>query len=399
MKSEFKQLKRVRALWLAVIAMVIAGCGSSNNAVLTSSSFEDIASNPYEIHVVSDTKAYILRYGSPSIWIVDPSVNAADEENFKIGEIDLSTYDSDKVPNMAAGVIEDGVLYVIMQAMDADFAPGQAYLAAIDIATDTELSIGAGPKRGLALEVVNPVDIDVADNSLLIAGVGRYGSSFSTPPRETEYTGGIEKISLSDYSSELLVDDGDASSSPYGQINGLTVISDTQAYFTGYAAWQDIGLYEFNPTTGAIIGTVFASANITTIATSPESNLWVGYGDFGTPEIQILDPSDNSEIDTIETDNNISQIFFSESLSLGSCDFCAVLVGVAQDYGSSDISIADAEAPYSIDQGYAAQDLSDIVGGVGGEFFYRLGRSNQHNITQYRFDNPAVVQWQFSTNP
>jgi len=390
----------MRALAFAVIAFVITGCGSSNGPAITSSNFEDIASNPYEIHVVSTAKAYILRYGSPSIWIVDPSVNAADEENFKIGEINLSTYDSDRVPNMASGVVVGGVLYVVMQVMDDDFVPGQAYLAAIDTATDTELSIGAGPKQGLALTVVNPVDIDVADDALLVTGVGRYGSSFATPPRETEYTGGIEKISLADYSSELLIDDGDASTHPYGQINGLTVISDTQAYFTGYAAWQDIGLYEFNPTTGTVTNTVLSGENITTIAASPEGYLWLGFGEFGAPEIQILDPADNTEVDIIETDNNISQIFFSGSLSLmGSCDFCAVLVGVAQDYGSSDISIANAESPYDIDQGYAAQDLSDIVGGVGGEFFYRLGRSSQHNITQYRFDNPMVPQWQFSTNP
>ena len=48
-------------------------------------------SNPYDLVFVSSTKAYLLRYGADSAWIVNPSV-APQGENFKIGELDLKAY-------------------------------------------------------------------------------------------------------------------------------------------------------------------------------------------------------------------------------------------------------------------------------------------------------------------
>ncbi|MFT6905415.1 MAG: hypothetical protein ACJAS1_002071, partial [Oleiphilaceae bacterium] len=109
-------------LFSLLLTFIVVGCSNDSNTTPISSIIDD-ASNPYEMHFVSDSKAYILRYGSPSIWIVDPSVSAADEENFKIGEISLSAYDEDRIPEMVAGLISGNKLYVVMQAMDSNYAP------------------------------------------------------------------------------------------------------------------------------------------------------------------------------------------------------------------------------------------------------------------------------------
>jgi hypothetical protein len=375
-------------LFSLLLTFIVVGCSNDSNTTPISSIIDD-ASNPYEMHFVSDSKAYILRYGSPSIWIVDPSVSAADEENFKIGEISLSAYDEDSIPEMVAGLISGNKLYVVMQAMDSNYAPGDAYMAVIDITTDTEIDVDSNPMKGLALNVKNPVDIDIQGDYIYVTGLGRYGSG----AREPEYTGGIEKISTVDYSASLIVDDGDATTHPYGLFNGLVIVSDTQAYFTGYEAWESVSLYEFNLSTGVVLTTPvinYDSVNLSTMEISPEGYLWFGIGDFTNPEIQIMNPSDNSLVDTISLDKNPTQILFNADT--------AAIVGVSSDYSSSDISLADAASPYSIDQNYAAQDLSDIVAAIDNNSFYRLGRTSQHNVSKFDITSPLVLEWQFSTN-
>ncbi|HHJ34581.1 MAG TPA: hypothetical protein ENJ87_02335, partial [Gammaproteobacteria bacterium] len=68
-----------------------------------------ILSNPHDMVFVSETKAYVLRYGTSTAWIVNPS--AQTEAEFKTGELDLSAYaDADGVPEMDSGVVVDGRL-------------------------------------------------------------------------------------------------------------------------------------------------------------------------------------------------------------------------------------------------------------------------------------------------
>jgi hypothetical protein len=280
----------------------------------------ETGSNPHDLVFLSETKAYVIKYGSSSVLVINPSVASDDEENFKLGEIDLSAYDVDGIPNMHRAVLHEGILYVVVQSLDSSYIPREAYLVAIDTLTDTEINIGSSVLNGLALNVRNPVDLDLLGSDLYISAIGRYGSAYSTPPREPEFTGGIEKVSLINYSSQLLVDDGNATTHPYGQINGLTLVSDSLAYFIGYNAWKDSSLYQFNPSTGVVVDEVitgFDSVDIRVLETSPEGELWVGIGDDVTPKIQVLNSTDNSEKTTIYTNKNPSAIAFSEDLTEG----------------------------------------------------------------------------------
>ena len=282
---------------------------------------DETGANPHDLVFVSEEKAYVIRYGLPSILIINPSVGADDEESFQIGTIDLSTYDLDGVPEMTRAVIHDDILYIVTQGLDAanGYTPGQAYLIAIDTNTDEEIQIGDGELEGLALEVKNPIDLDLFGDDLYVSAIGRYGASWTTPPRPPEYTGGIEKISLNNYSSELLVDDGDADVHPYGQFNGLAIVSDQLAYFRGYNAWQDSSLYQFNLSTGEVIETPLegiANVDIRAVELSPQDELWVGIGHDDTPEIKVLSTADNTEITTISTVKTPSVIQFSSNLAV-----------------------------------------------------------------------------------
>ena len=71
---------------------------------------------------------------------------------------------------------------------------------------------------------------------------------------------------------------------------------------------------------------------------------------------------------------------------------------MASDFGSRAIYLADASSPYSVDQGNAEQDLSDIVAAIDENSFYRLGRSSQHSVSKFDITSPSVLEWQFSTN-
>ncbi|MDG9669096.1 hypothetical protein ONV78_15230 [Hahella sp. CR1] len=271
-------------------------------------------SNPYEMVFVSDSKAYVLRYGSSSIWVVDPSVALNDEAHFKTAEIDLSSYDDDGKPEMAAAAIFNGKLYVIMQNMDASFAPGTAYLAVIDVATNQEVNISGGDQKGLALNIKNPHTIIIQGGKLYIAGLGRYDSTYSDPPRPAEYTGGIEVVDPDTYNHYILVDDGDNITHPYGLITGMAIVSDTVGYFRGYEGAEKATLYRFNPTSGTVVASVIpgtTSVDIRAIAASPYGELWFGIGG-ANPDLVIANTSTETVIKTIGVNKNPDRIVFAD---------------------------------------------------------------------------------------
>ena len=156
--------------------------------------------NPYGISFVSETKAYVLRYGAGEIWEVDTTVAAGNSAGFKTAEIDLSAYDEDGVPEMAAALLSNNVLYVVTQGQD-NFVPGQGYLIAIDTNTNTEIDISPSDptSNGLALSIVNPIDIDQFGDTIFVTGVGRYFP--------VELTGGIQSFDINTYQTSVVLQD------------------------------------------------------------------------------------------------------------------------------------------------------------------------------------------------
>jgi hypothetical protein len=280
-----------------------------------------LPSNPYDLVFVSMTKAYVIRYGASSIWIVNPSVKSSEGDLFKIGEIDLSAYDSDGLPQMSAAVLHNNKLYVSMQAMDASYVPGDAYLAVIDTITDQEIDINSDPLNGMQLTIKNPLEMDIIDDSLLIVGAGRYERWWVPAP--AEFTGGIEKINIDNFSSEVLVDDGDEDTNPYGNIDGMVLVSSTIGYFRGVSSTgnstNEANVYQFNPSNGVVVTEPlieFTDLDIQDMAVSPQGELWVGIGDASSPQIRIIDTNDNSLIDSIALSSNPRKIVFTSAINL-----------------------------------------------------------------------------------
>lgn len=271
---------------------------------------DTVDSNPYDLLTVSPTKAYLLRYGSGKLWIVNPS--ATTEANFKIGEIDLSAYDADGVPEMSAGLIRNGRLYVAMQRLENFASVKNGYVAVIDVATNQEITTGAGtaPLKGVELPVRNPINLvaDPGSNDLLVVADGGF-QNFAPV-----YEGGILRLNTGTFATTLLLDDGTEADHPRGQITGLALASATRGYFVGSTGFgNNQTLYRFNPTTAAAPVAVAGLANvgISTVAIAPDGNLWVGRTEDSAPGVNVLGFAGGTEtivkdrIDTVLTPLNI----------------------------------------------------------------------------------------------
>lgn len=277
----------------------------------------DFSSNVHDMVFVNDSKAYLIRYGTTKVWIVNPS--ATSESEFKIGELDLTAYaDADGNPEMDSAVIVGDKLFITMQRFENFSTLGTAYVAVFDTSTDTEINTGTDTTNGLngiPLAVKNPRDIEYnADSGLIyvLAG-GKLACGFCSPTTPAEYTGGIISLNPATYATSLIVDDGDDSSHPYGNLSTLAIVSETQGYFVGYNAFQDTTLFRFDPSTGNVQATPVASLanmDLTDLGVDREAFLWIGKADNTAPGLIVLDTTDDSISETIGTELNPQSIAF-----------------------------------------------------------------------------------------
>jgi len=294
----------------------------------------EINSNPHDMVFVSDTKAYLLRYGSPIMWVVNPSATTEDE--FKTGEIDLSAYaDSDGIPDMHSGVVVDGLLYVAMQRVD--FSGGYynivyntPWVAVYDTTDDSEVDTGqeSGALLGIPLPMENPGTIQYikANNTIYVQGTGQY---------TTQYTSGIATIDPSTYEAELILDDGDETNHPYGAISGMVIVSPTKGYFIGYEEWGNNTLYCFDPSAKNPVGTAIPGLEQMSIGGTEtgayidkNNMLWICAATYDPdtwslidPQVIILNTQDDTVDETIAAKMNpLKVVFTGEGTATGEGD-------------------------------------------------------------------------------
>lgn len=266
---------------------------------------DDPTANPYSLVFVNDTKAYLIRYASDMLWIVNPS--AESEANFKTGEIDLSAYrNNDTAPGMAAGVIVDDKLYLVLQRLNG-WTPeeNESYAVVIDTTSDEEIDTrapgSAETLKGIRLQTANPQSIVYQpDAGLFVQSIGTWSG---------DYIGGIEKINTTDYSTSVIIDD-DAGT---GRMSGLALINDTLGYIISYAGWQNTSLYSFDPSNGDIADSAInnlSSIDIKHLAVDDLDRLWVSIGDASNPRVAILDTMSDSIVHTVQTEMNPGKVVF-----------------------------------------------------------------------------------------
>lgn len=235
------------------------------------------SANPYSLAFVNESKAYLTRYGSTKLWIIDPS--AEDETTFKTGEIDLSAYDTD-VPNMSNALIVGDKLYVLMERLTGFVPDKTAYIAVIDTTTNMEIETNQsdGDLLGIELPVVNPAALQFNADTGEIYVVGR-GNYFENQTITTDFhSGGIVVIDPETYEPEMLLDDG-TDAENQGYFVNAKIISASLGYLLTYEGFQVTTLRTFNPTTGLLSDVLIdglQSVDITALAQGPDNHLWVG---------------------------------------------------------------------------------------------------------------------------
>lgn len=252
---------------------------SPKNAIYTYSTNDpgQLYSNPYDIIFVSETKAYVIRYGDTKIWVINPS--AKNQNSFKIKDINLSAYaDADGVPEMSAGVIVNGKLYVTLQKLDEDWAPSNTS-SVIVINTNTDKV-----EREIPLQTTNIGSIVYhPDAGLFVQGDGDKLCFACLPKKKS---GGIEKINIADNSTEVIVwDNGD-----YG-LNKFAIADANTAYVTKYYGWGDQGVYKLDLNTKTLSSQPLDGLDHVEIRnlTVHENKLWVSVAGHANPRINLYD--------------------------------------------------------------------------------------------------------------
>ena len=122
-------------------------------------------SNPRDIEILAEDKAYVTRYASTDLLIVDP------RDGTELGSVDLSAYaDDDGLPEMDQMVRVGNHVYVSCQRLDrnAAFTPGEAVLVVIDITSDSV-------SDDIALSVTNPNTVLVAGERIYVSASAGFG--------------------------------------------------------------------------------------------------------------------------------------------------------------------------------------------------------------------------------
>lgn len=263
---------------------------------------DGVASNPFDIAFVSDTKAYVARYGTTEVWIVDPS--ATSQEDFFQGVIDLSVYDADGAVEMSQAVIVGDQLFVLMQRLQSFSPTLDGYIAVIDTNTDTEIATGQGEDglNGIRLPMRNGMQMFFNEdtNDLVVASTGdAFSQTLQIPDT---LTGGVLLVDATEYTVEVLIDDN-----TLGEfVSSAVIASADRGYVVSFSGFGTSFLRAFNPSTGVVEAEPLANFNgvdITTIAVGPGGNVWVGQADATANGFDRINPADDTLVgDRIRTE-------------------------------------------------------------------------------------------------
>ena len=281
--------------------------GSATVAYQYSVNGTDAAANPYQLIFASENKAYLLRYGSDKIWIINP--NADSEAGFKLGELDISAYDTD-APNANSAVIIGSKLFVLMERLEGFNVTKQGYVAVFDTTTETEIDTGQGTADGLmgiALGVQNPESLQYnrSNGLLYLTGRGNIFKADATAAGGDRFTGGLVTIDPTSYVPTLLLDDGTEDNNQGFFKSAIAFNADTGyvlSYTGGFSGTNT--LRRFNATTGTLADGAIAgleAADITVIAEAPGNQLWVAVN-AATPVVNRIDISTDMSVGTFNTE-------------------------------------------------------------------------------------------------
>ena len=173
--------------------------------------------NPHDIEIVAPDKAYISRYGTASLLIVNP------QDGAELGEIDLSSFaDADGLPEVSQIVRVGDRLYLSCQRLDRNGGWGPvdvSYLIVVDIATDTLVDVDSDAEgvQGIALSIANPNSMAVIGEQIAVGVVANFG----------DRAGGVEIVdTATNRSLGLAVSEEDLG----GDITSMVLVDQNRGY-------------------------------------------------------------------------------------------------------------------------------------------------------------------------
>ena len=238
-----------------------------------------VSANPYDIAVVSATKAYVVQYNSANVLIVDPSSGAI------TGSISLAALaDADGIPEAASITIAGGRAFIALQQLDRNAfyaAPTHSHIAVVDTATDQLVDADPSTTTVDAIELThgNPAgDMPLADTGihLLVTEIGNYGNPVS----------GIDVIDVTSLSITQTIE----STLLGGKPSSAAWVSGTSAWATvDRGATHDIVSFEAisaNPGITPIASS--ATYNYGSLRRAQNGTIWSIGGDYNAGSIHAF---------------------------------------------------------------------------------------------------------------
>ena len=324
--SSYKQaVFHIGQFFVDTIAKYDTSAPENRDTQIWEYSTQDVAQeqsgNPYTLVSLNDNKAYLIRYGSSKVWIVNPQ--ATSSESFKIGELDLSGYDNENntqgTANPAAALINNNKLFIAMQRQDDNFVPGSAFVAVFDTETDQEIETNSSNEdtvKGIPLVGVNPLQ-----NSLVAYGEHVFVTSASNYYGDLNLSlSRIETINVNDYTLTEVLNASHIENNAKNYITSSAIVSDEKGYFYTTEQFPDFTsistLYEFNPTSGNIINANVndsGTESINFIDVDTSGFLWVSVANPEAPGIDVINTGTNTlQFNRLPTLLNPNKIEFIE---------------------------------------------------------------------------------------
>jgi hypothetical protein len=267
---------------------------ADNFALVRQFSVEN-GSDPHDIAVVSDDKAYVTRYNSTEWWIVNP------ETGDHIGTVDFSSLsDADGIPEMDRMVVVGNTLFVTVQRMDRSGFPwvttDASYVAIVDTDVDSLIDADAGTPgtQPITLTNKNPystLQVDDVTDNLYVACVGDWGVNDA----------GVEWVLPGALTSGATILAGAAAA---GDITDVEIVSLERGYAIVTDAAFATTLIAFDPQSGAVVDTVYAPGAFTLqdVEAAPDGDLFLTDRDATAPGLRIYDAATGAEKTTAPID-------------------------------------------------------------------------------------------------
>jgi len=257
--------------------------------------------NPHDVLLIGESKAYVTLYEKSHILIVNP------QNGSRIGTIDLSLFaDADGIPEMDRLVFCDGKVFVSLQLLDRDSTwkpTGLSRIAVIDPETDSV--VDTDPRRpgvqAIDLTLTNPIDMKYvpAAGKILVAEAGGFYSA---------QDGGLEYVDPATGSAQgILLTEQQLGGQLGGAFGSFSMVDADEGYAIIMAEdWSNTAVVRFDLSRGTVLSVHEQSAGFVHADLMVSGDmLYVCDRTLRSPGIRVFDTPTGREITASPLDTGL----------------------------------------------------------------------------------------------